>query len=42
MALQSTVANLKDMLHKITQDIQKAEGWQQSCCSTRPYNDCAV
>lgn len=26
MALQSTVANLKDMLHKITQDIQKAEG----------------
>lgn len=26
MALQSTVANLKDMLGKITTDIQKAEG----------------
>lgn len=26
MALQSTVANLKDMLSQITQDIQKAEG----------------
>lgn len=26
MALQSTVANLKEMLSQITQDIQKAEG----------------